>query len=65
MKTYYCETGLGACLVQAQNLNLARHKAIEDAGTHAGVQLVRKASSTDIEWVRAMGGWVPETGDEQ
>jgi len=59
-KLYYAETGLGCCIREAETLNLARSLVLREAGTCSGISLIRKATEKDVEWVRAMGGYVPE-----
>lgn len=47
-------------LREARNLETATRQAMREEGTN-NVQSVRKATPEDIENVRAMGGWVPES----
>jgi len=56
----YAETGLGACLTEARDVESGRRAILKEVGTYNGVKVCRKATKDDIEWVRAMGGYVPE-----
>lgn len=56
---FYASTGLGATLVKAEDEDEAYEKTLRKVGTYNGVKEVRKATERDIEWVRAMGGYVP------
>jgi hypothetical protein len=59
-KLYYAETGLGACIRAASNIDIAEQKITKEVGTFFGVQSIREATLEDIEHVKAMGGRVPE-----
>ena len=59
MKCFYLETGLGCCLLMAEDAASARRTVLREVGTRHGVQVVREATQRDISWVRAMGGDVP------
>lgn len=59
MTLYYVETGRGCNLIEASSKERARKEALRDVGTIAGVQLVRKATQDDKDWVRAMQGGKP------
>lgn len=64
-KLYYIETGLGAGIRLAPSQTKAEKEALEEAGTFAGVSVVRLATKEDIASVRAMGGHIPELDEEQ
>jgi len=59
-KLFYVKTGLG-CGIRA---GFAGRQVVREelryAGIHSGVQIVRKATPTDIAWVKAMGGHIPK-----
>ncbi len=59
-RLYYVSTGLGATLVVAEDQDSAEEKTLRKVGTYNGVQDCREATEQDIEWVRAMGGYVPQ-----
>lgn len=61
MSIYYIETGMGCGLREARDERTAERDALREAGTYVGVNLVRRATSHDISWVRTMGGHVPES----
>lgn len=56
MKLYYAETGIGACLREAVNLEVAQRKILAEVGTFNGVQRIREATAADIAWIKAMQG---------
>lgn len=58
---YYAETGKGSCLEEAGNIEEAKKLILRDVGEYDGIQLLRKATKKDIAWVKAMGGWCPES----
>lgn len=59
MKMFYIELYSGHCaLLKAKDLNEARHVA-EHYNGKENIKDVRKATQDDIDWIRAMGGWVP------
>jgi len=60
MATFYVETGLGCNLVEARTIETARRSALKEVGAYLGVQLIRKASQEDINWVRTMQGAPPK-----
>ncbi len=60
MGLYYAETGQGACIREARTETQARNLILQEVGTFSGIQVLRKASATDVAWVRAMGGRIPE-----
>lgn len=55
---YYVNTDQGCGIFAAQSITQAKRKAKDDAGK--GVKSVRRATSEDVDWVQAMGGFVPE-----
>lgn len=65
MPIYYAETGLGCCLEKYKNIEAARKGFLREAGTRAGVQLVRKATKKDISWIQGMGGRLPKKVKEE
>jgi hypothetical protein len=57
---YYVSLFGGQCgLIAAKSITQAKANACHDEG-HSNVIGVRKATEKDIEWVRAMGGRVPD-----
>ena len=56
MPLYYVETGMGCTLIEARSSAHARERALRQVGTYNGVQLVRKATPFDKEWVGGMKG---------
>lgn len=60
MPTYYAETGIGATLVRARDIEAARRAVLRDVGTYNGVQRIRVATKEDKAWVQAMSGAVNE-----
>lgn len=60
MKIFYCETGVGCCLVRASTAESARNKMEKKVGTLAGVSLTREATEADLAWVRGFGGVIHE-----
>lgn len=59
-KIYYVETGAGCTLIEAGSIERAVQIVVEEVGTIVGVGTRREATDEDIEWVRAMGGGVPD-----
>lgn len=59
-KLYYVTTGMGACLELAESKDIAYKNVLREVGTSWGVRNVREATETDVAWVKAMGGYVPE-----
>lgn len=59
-KLYYAETGHGCCVrrLKVRSIVQARAAILREAGTAAGVTLVREATSRDVAWVKTMGGAV-------
>jgi len=57
---YYAETGLGCCICEEKSLKSAKLLVLREVGTYTGVSLIRKATEEDIEWVRGMGGCIPD-----
>lgn len=55
---YDCDMGQGA--VSAPNEEKAHREAMLDAGRNAQVRNVHRPSKDEIEFRRAMGGWMPE-----
>lgn len=55
---FYAETGLGACVREAENEQVAKQVILRECGTFAGINVIRKATKKDIAWVEAMGGRV-------
>jgi hypothetical protein len=63
---YYHSSELGCGLGEARDLRAANAQVRRDLGSHhasAGYS-VHKATVDEIRWVRAMGGPVPESADE-
>lgn len=58
-KLYYIETGLGAGIRLSSSEINAEKEALKEAGTFAGVSVVRLATKKDIVSVKAMGGYIP------
>lgn len=57
---YYVSLYGGHCgLIAAKSITQAQAKALHNEG-HSNVRGVRKATEKDIEWIRAMGGRVPD-----
>lgn len=46
-------------LISAVSLEEAKKKAMSEQGS-ANVQMVARASDEDIQWVKAMGGFIPD-----
>ena len=59
MPYYYLETMQGCGIRCAANIQQARKNALVESGTF-NFKSIRKATKRDIEWVRAMGGHVPD-----
>lgn len=59
MRIYYIETDMGCGLRSARNINQARAEGIRETGT-VYFKFVRRATETDLNHVRCMGGYVPE-----
>lgn len=57
---YYVRHGLGCSLYQGRSPASAEKQAREEFGTTNGPYYARQATSEDIGWVKAMGGYVPE-----
>ncbi len=53
---YDCDRGQGA--VYAPNKDAAEKAARRETGTFDQARNVRLATQSDIEWRKAMGGWV-------
>ena len=60
MKYYYAETGMGACIRVAENIDSARKQILREVGTANGIQIIREATKFDIDRVTVMGGLIPE-----
>jgi hypothetical protein len=60
MPKYYVETGLGCKLVEDRTIEAARRATLREVGSYLGVQLIRKATQEDINWVRTMQGARPK-----
>ena len=58
-KLYYIETGIGCGIREGEDKDSVVENALKEAGTNAGVQIVRKATQEDIGWVKRMGGYIP------
>ena len=59
MKTYFIELYNGHCtLLKAKDLDEATNVCWHYNGK-SNTKLVRPATQDDIDWIRAMGGWVP------
>lgn len=59
MPYYYVETMQGCGIRSATNIQQARKSALAESGT-SNFKSIRKATKSDVEWVRAMGGYIPE-----
>jgi len=57
---YYAETSIGCSIIAAANINSARSQCQREIGTLQSIKLVRPALKKDIDWVRMMGGHIPE-----
>jgi len=62
LSLYYIETEFGCGIRTAYNINQAQESAVKANGS-SFVKNVRLAAKSDIEWVRNMGGYVPEQGE--
>ncbi len=59
MALYYVETRRGCCIRLGRSEEQVRREVLREVGTYEGVQRMREATASDIEWVRGMGGRVP------
>lgn len=59
MPYYLIQTNLGLAVNEAKNLRQARKVARQEEGT-AHLIAVTPATRRQLEWVRAMGGWLPQ-----
>ena len=57
-KLYYVDTEFGCAIRAASDIDEARRAALREVGSN-GYKSVRPAKTEDIEWVKAMGGYVP------
>ena len=57
----YFESGLGCGVRESKSLEQAKREILREVGTDEGVTLVQKATDENIDWVRAMGGFVPKS----
>ena len=61
MPLYYFECDMGCGIREAKDISQARSNILKEAGTfNADHGLCRKAREEDIQWVKAMGGFVPK-----
>jgi len=60
MGWYYIETDYGCGIREARNIDHAQRNLLKEIGTHSAKRLCRKATQTDIEWVKGMGGAIPD-----
>lgn len=58
-KHFYCETDWGAKVVVADSLSMAWDEILKAYG-NIHVKFIREATSDDLLWVEAMGGYIPE-----
>ena len=54
------ETGMGCGLREGTSLKKIERDELESVGTYHGVQVCRKATKEDIQYVVGMGGYRPE-----
>lgn len=59
-KLYYVKTGLGCGIRIGTSEEQVEEEVLREVGTRAGVELVEEANEASINWVRMMGGRVPE-----
>ena len=64
MPYYYVETMQGCGIRSAANIQVARKSALAESGS-SNFKSIRKATQSDVEWVRAMGGHIPEMAAQQ
>lgn len=59
MHIYYVESELGCSLHLATSIANARAIMQCELGRYWSIKCIREATEADIEWVTAMGGYVP------
>ncbi len=60
MPLYYFECDMGCGIRVATNLRQAESRIRREVGTFGDARNIRKATKRDIDWVRGMGGHVPD-----
>ena len=58
-RLYYAVTDRGCCIRKAENIEQARKLIIREVGEY-GVKSVSPAKQSDIDWVKGMGGKIPD-----
>ena len=56
---YYLETHQGCGIREAKRLEQARKEALAEVG-YSNFKFIRQATKEEVEWVRSMGGFMPE-----
>ena len=56
----FVSTGLGDGIRSGRSVEAVMRSELRSVGTYNGVQICRKATSEDIDRVRAMGGHIPK-----
>ena len=63
MPYYYFSCNIGCGIREAANIKQARSEMVKEIGSYqleSGTNVCRMAAKNDIEWVRGMGGWLPD-----
>jgi len=60
MGLYYYECALGCGLISHKTIKSARNELIRENGIGLIVYEFRKATNADINWVKDVGGYIPE-----
>jgi len=58
-KLYYVETDCGCGIRTAESIEQATRDAVRECGTD-NFKRVQEATEENVEWVRAMGGYIPD-----
>lgn len=62
MKWFYFESDRGCGIHEDKDIECATENLCFEVG-HEFLRLVREATEEDVDWVNAMGGYIPETNN--
>lgn len=64
MRLYYFDSALGCGIREASSLEDAKERVIREVGA-GQYRYCKEATKDEIDHVKAMGGYVPETGKQK
>lgn len=59
MSLFYAETGLGCCVREARNIDVARSIIRTEIGAENEIIVLREATDFDVDWIYRNDGQLP------